>query len=436
MPRKTPSLAATSPSPSRRSAAKPGARKPATKAKAKSAAEPGTKTINLALQGGGAHGAFAWGVLDHLLEDGRLRFEGVSGTSAGSMNAVVLAYGLHKGGAKGAQHALEKFWQAVSEAGMRYSPVRTMPWERQIGHWNNDDSLSFQAFKAMTAAFSPYQLNPMNFNPLRDVLTEQVDFDELNNSEHVKLFLSATNVQTGNVRVFNTDEITADAVMASACLPFLYQSVEIEGQTYWDGGYMGNPSLFPLFYNTDARDVLIVHINPIVRKGNPTTPHEIDDRVNEITFNSALIKELRSVAFVQKLLDEGWLRPEYHDRMKYVLIHSLRADQALEDLSAGSKLCTDWSFLLMLRDRGRAAAKEWLKENYESVGKKQTVDLRTEFLNSGSEMREVKGRPLSKREKSAATKVPLVPVPKETKAVRAPKRKPLVRRKSSASAKA
>jgi len=355
-------------------------------------------------------------VLDHLLEDGRLIFEGVSGTSAGSMNAVVLAYGLHKNGAKGAQAALENFWKAVSDAGQRYSPVRTLPWDRHMGHWNNDDSLSFQAFKAMTAAFSPYQLNPMNFNPLRDVLIEQVDFDELNNSDHVKLFLSATNVQTGNVRVFNTDEITADTVMASACLPFLYQSVEIEGQTYWDGGYMGNPSLFPLFYNTDARDVLIVHINPIIRKGNPTTPHEIDDRVNEITFNSALIKELRSVAFVQKLLDEGWLKPQFHDRMKYVLIHSLRADQALEDLSAGSKLCTDWSFLLMLRDRGREAAKEWLKANYESVGKKQTVDLRTEFLNSGSEMQEAKGRPLSKREKSGLTKVPVVPVPKKAKA--------------------
>ncbi|MEP7157650.1 MAG: patatin-like phospholipase family protein [Betaproteobacteria bacterium] len=410
--------------PARRSASKSLARKtpapPAAKATKPTGATPhygknappGTKTINLALQGGGAHGAFAWGVLDHLLEDGRLRFEGVSGTSAGSMNAVVLAYGLHMDGAKGAQLALENFWKAVSDAGQRYSPVRSMPWDRHMGKWNNDDSLGFQAFKAMTAAFSPYQLNPLNFNPLRDVLTEQVDFDELNSCEHLKLFLSATNVQSGNVRVFNTEEVTADVVMASACLPFLYQSVEIDGQTYWDGGYMGNPALFPLFYNTDARDVLIVHINPIARKGNPTTPHEIDDRVNEITFNSALIKELRAVAFVQKLLDEGWLKPAFKDRMKYVLIHSLRADHALGDLSAASKLCTDWDFLCMLRDRGREAAKEWLKENYQHIGKKQTVDLQKEFLNSGSEMRELKGRPLSKREKAATTKVPVVPVPK------------------------
>ena len=368
-----------------------------------------TKTINIALQGGGAHGAFAWGVLDQLLEDGRLEIDGISGTSAGSMNAVVLAYGMHTGGPDGARAALENFWKAVSDAAERYSPVRAWPWERHMGHWNNDHSLTFQAFKAMTNAFSPYQFNPMNFNPLREVLVSQVDFAELNTCRKTKLFLSATNVQTGNIRVFNTDEITADAVMASACLPFLYQAVEIDGQAYWDGGYMGNPALFPLFYNTEARDVLIVHINPIVRKGNPTSPHEIEDRVNEISFNSALIKELRAVAFVQKLLDEGWLKPQFQDRLKYVLIHSLRADEALADLSSASKLCTDWNFLILLRDRGREAAKQWLQQNYESVGKRQTVDLRTEFLSSGSEMREPAGKP-ARVVRSRA--VPVVPVAK------------------------
>jgi NTE family protein len=347
----------------------------------------GKKRINLALQGGGAHGAFAWGVLDQLLADGRLEFEGISGTSAGSMNAVVLAYGLHIGGADEARRALERFWRAVSAAGERYSPLSAFPWEKQLMQWNRDQSWSFQMFKAMTSTFSPYQLNPVNFNPLRDLLIEQVDFAELNKCKKTKLFLSATNVQSGNVRVFNTDEVTADAVMASACLPFLYQAVEIDGHAYWDGGYMGNPALFPLFYNTDTRDVLIIHINPIVRDGTPTAPHEIDDRVNEISFNSSLIKELRAVAFVQKLLDEGWLKDEYRDQMKYVLIHSLRADQALADLSAASKMCTDWEFLTMLRDRGRAATQEWLTKNYEDVGKRQTVDLRSEFLSSGSEMK-------------------------------------------------
>lgn len=360
---------------------------PAPRARKPAAATATTKTINLALQGGGAHGAFAWGVLDYLLEDARLIFDGISGTSAGSMNAVVLAYGLHIGDGPGARTALENFWKAVSVAGQKYSVVRAWPWERHMGDWNNDNGVLFQIFKAMTNTFSPYQLNPSNFNPLRDLLNEQVDFAELNTCTKTKLFLSATNVQTGNVRIFGTKEVTADAVMASACLPFLYQAVEIDGHSYWDGGYMGNPALFPLFYETDTRDVLIVHINPIVRDSTPTTPHEIDDRVNEISFNSSLIKEFRAIAFVQKLLDEGWLKDEYRDQMKYVLIHSLRADNVLADLSSASKLCTEWGFLTTLRDRGREAAKQWLDQHYDDVGVRQTVDLRAEFLNSGSEMK-------------------------------------------------
>ena len=345
------------------------------------------KTINLALQGGGAHGAFAWGVLDHLLEDGRLHFDGISGTSAGSMNAVVLAYGLHIGDADSARAALHNFWKAVSDAGQQYSTVRAWPWDRQMAHWNNDNDLTFQMLKAMTNTFSPYQLNPMNFNPLRDLLAQQVDFAELNRCQKIKLFLSATNVRSGNVRIFNTREITVDTVMASACLPTIYQAVEIDGESYWDGGFMGNPALFPLFYETDTRDVLIIHINPIARDTSPTTPNEIDDRVNEISFNSSLVKELRAVAFVQRLLDEGWLKEEYRDQMKYVLIHSLRADETLADLSSASKVCTEWGFLTALRDRGRASAKQWLDRHFDDVGIRQTVDLRAEFLNSGSEMK-------------------------------------------------
>ena len=365
--------------------------------KALPAATSRTKTINLALQGGGAHGAFAWGVLDYLLEDGRLRFDGISGTSAGSMNAVVLAYGLHIGDADSARAELHDFWKAVSDSGHQYSAVRAWPWDRQMAHWNNDNDLTFQMFKAMTNTFSPYQLNPMNFNPLRDLLLQQVDFIELNKCQKTKLFLSATNVRTGNVRIFNTREITVDTVMASACLPTIFQAVEIDGQSYWDGGYMGNPALFPLFYETDTRDVLIVHINPIARDSTPTTPHEIDDRVNEISFNSSLIKELRAVAFVQKLLDEGWLKEEYRDQMKYVLIHSLRADETLADLSSASKVCTEWGFLTALRDRGRTSAKQWLDQHFGDIGVRQTVDLRSEFLSSGSEMKVRIPAPESKR---------------------------------------
>ncbi len=344
------------------------------------------KPINLALQGGGAHGAFAWGVMDRLLEDGRIDFDGISGTSAGSMNAVVCAYGEMKGGHDGARQALETFWKAVSEAGQRFSPIRKMPWETLLSGWQGEANFAFEAFKLMTNAMSPYQWNPLNFNPLLDILKSQVDFEELNGCTTTKLFLSATNVHTGKVRVFNTHEVTPEAVMASACLPVLFQAVEIDGEPYWDGGYMGNPSLFPLFYGTTTRDVLIVHINPIERPGTPKTPVEIYDRVNEISFNSSLIKELRAIAFVQKLVDEGWLKEEFRKKVMYVLVHSLRADEALSEFSVASKFENDWKFLIELRDRGRAAAGGWLKRNFEDIGVRSTVDLHAEYLTSGSEM--------------------------------------------------
>lgn len=346
----------------------------------------GRKPINLALQGGGAHGAFAWGVIDRLLEDGRIDIDGVSGTSAGSMNAVVFAHGRLVGGHEGARQALEDFWKAVSDAGQRYSPIRKAPWESMLAGWSGEANFAFEAFKLMTNAMSPYQWNPLNFNPLLDIIKSQVDFEHLNQCPNTKLFLSATNVHTGKVRVFNTHEITPEAVMASACLPFLFQAVEIDGEAYWDGGYMGNPSLFPLFYGTSTRDVLIVHINPIERHVTPKSPVEIYDRVNEISFNSSLIKELRAIAFVQKLVDEGWLKDEYKKKVMYVLVHSLRADEALADCSVASKFENDWKFLTGLRDRGRAAASAWLKANFDAIGNRSTVDLRAEFLNSGSEM--------------------------------------------------
>jgi NTE family protein len=341
---------------------------------------PRTKRVNLALQGGGSHGAFAWGVLDGLLEDGRLDIEGLSGTSAGSMNAVVYAYGRLTGGSDGARQALHDFWHSVSASGRQWNPLQHTPWDKMIDGFGGDNSIGFQAFKAMTAAFSPYQLNPYNLNPLREVLEEHVDFEALHGCQDTKLFLSATNVRTGRVKVFNTPEITADVVMATACLPLLFQAVEIDGEHYWDGGYMGNPVLFPLFYETESRDVIILHINPIERPGVPTLPHEIENRVNEISFNSSLIKELRAVAFVQKLLADGWLKEEHRDKLKHVLIHSVRADKALCDLSVSSKFSVDWDFLVQLRDRGRATAAEWLAINFDDIGQRSSVDLRAEFL--------------------------------------------------------
>lgn len=367
---------------SRKAAVKTVKKRPAPKkekSKAVVALSKRVKRVNLALQGGGAHGAFAWGVIDKFLEDGRIEIEGLSGTSAGSMNAVVYAYGALKG-RDNARQALHDYWKAISEAGQKYSFVKRTPWEQMFGGWNMEKSAASEGFKLLTNTFSPYQLNPLNFNPLREVLEAHVDFKALDSSRSTKLFLSATNVRTGKVKVFHTHEITADVVLASACLPFLFQAVEIEGEHYWDGGYMGNPVLYPLFYHTDSRDVVILHINPIERPGPPTLSGEIANRVNEITFNSSLIKELRSVYFVQQLLDQGKIKEEFRDEFKYVLIHSIRADSALSDLSVSSKFTSDWEFLSMLHDRGYACASEWIERHFDDLGVRSTVDLKREFL--------------------------------------------------------
>ena len=345
------------------------------------------KVINLAIQGGGAHGAYAWGVIDRLLEDGRIRIEGVCGTSAGSMNAVMFAYGNMKGGRGGAREALYRFWKKISAAGALYSPLRQTPWEYIHSHanqtWNRDGSISYQLFDLMTRAFSPYQFNPFNFNPLRQVLEEAIDFETLKRCQTTKLFISTTNVRTGKVRVFRTEEITADVIMASACLPQLFQSVQIEEDHYWDGGYMGNPALFPLFYHTDTRDLLVIHINPIERDEVPTTSADILNRLNEITFNSSLLKEMRAIAFVNKLIEEDWIKEEHKHKLKHLLMHSIRADGVLCDLSVASKFNTDWHFLLYLRNLGRDMAGKWLDAHFESVGKVSSVDLRAEFLDLG-----------------------------------------------------
>ena len=345
----------------------------------------GAKTINLAIQGGGAHGAYAWGVIDRLLEDGRIKFEGISGTSAGSMNAVVTAYGNMNDGRGGARAALYHFWKKISQIGAIYSPLKQTPWEYFQSHtnanWNMDHSAVYQMFDMVTRILSPYQFNPLNVNPLRRVLEESVDFTELERCQTTKLFLSTTNVRTGKVRVFRTEEITTDVVMASACLPMLFQAVKIGDDHYWDGGYMGNPSLFPLFYHTRSRDLLVIHINPIERDKLPTSSADIMNRLNEITFNASLLKEMRAVAFVTKLIEEDWLKDEYKSRLKHLLMHAIRAEDVLSDLSVASKFNTDWHFLLYLRDLGREEAGKWIKQNFVSIGKRSTIDLHAEFLD-------------------------------------------------------
>jgi NTE family protein len=335
------------------------------------------KTVNLALQGGGAHGAFAWGVLDRLIEDGRLSFEGISATSAGAMNAAVLAYGWTQGGPEGARQALAGFWQAVSEAGALYSPYKPLPWASAIGDWSLDHSPGYLGMDMAMRVFSPYQLNPLNFNPLREVLERHVDFAALRRHSAIKLFLAATNVETCKVRVFHCEDVTADAVLASACLPHMFQAVQVDGEFYWDGGYVGNPAIYPLIYDCDSRDVLIVHLNPIVRRGCPRSAAEIMNRLNEVSFNSSLMREMRAIAFVTSLIERGKLD---EGEAKQMLIHSIRADEEMTHYGVSSKLNCDWGFLTHLRDKGRAHAERWMKLHFDAIGERSSVDLRAEFL--------------------------------------------------------
>ncbi len=343
------------------------------------------KTVNLALQGGGAHGAFAWGVLDRFLEDGRIDIEGISATSAGTLNAIAYGWGAMRGGPEGARQALHDLWREVSKAGALYSPVRQWPMKKLWPGTAALSGLTFGLFSTWTRMLSPYHFNPLDFNPLREMLCNCIDFEELVRCDCVDLFVSATNVLTGQVRVFRNKEITPEVVLASSCLPNLFQAVEIDGEHYWDGGYMGNPSLFPLFYYTRSRDIVIVHINPIEREQIPKTAMDIENRLNEITFNASLLKELRAIAFVVKLLEEKWIRDEYRDRLKHVLVHSVRADEALKDLGVATKFVSNWEFLTDLRDRGREKAERWLAENFDCLGNRSSIDIRMAYLQRGED---------------------------------------------------
>ena len=335
------------------------------------------KEISLALQGGGAHGAFTWGVLDRLLEEDRLVIKAITATSAGAMNAVALSAGMAAGGNEGARKSLERFWRTVSDMGTPFSttlwtqsPFAALPFS------------PFNAAMAFTSIASPYEFNPFDLNPLRDALDGAIDFDLVGKAP-IQLFLSATNVESGRVKVFTGNEVTRDSVLASACLPQTFRAVEIDGHAYWDGGYMGNPSLFPLIYSDAPRDVLLVLLNPIGRTGVPRRVPEIQDRLNEITFNASLIGELRAIAFVQRLIDDGMLKETVMKKYRRLNVHAVRGGQILRDLSLQTKYDTGWHFLTNLRDKGRKEADRWLNECATYIGTcKSAVDLRKEFLDS------------------------------------------------------
>ncbi len=344
---------------------------------------PTTRPINLALQGGGSHGAFTWGVLDRLLEDGRLSFDGVCGTSAGAVNAVLLAHGLMHGGRDGARATLADFWTRVGRQGAKMNPWASLFGRDPLADGAHQPFLAAQhwAAEAFTRSFSPYQFNPLNLNPLRALLLECVDFEALHHCTAVRLFLCATNVRSGRVRIFQNASMSVDAVLASACLPHLFQAVRIDGEHYWDGGYMGNPALYPLFYETTTRDVVIVMVNQMRRDALPKTPEAIADRVNEISFNSSLMREMRAVEFVTRMLDQGWLKPEHAGRMRHVLVHMIRADAAMARLPAATKISADPRFLASLRDLGRDSAAAWLDAHHADIGQRSSIDLRAEFLD-------------------------------------------------------
>jgi NTE family protein len=325
--------------------------------------------VDLALQGGGSHGAFTWGVLDRLLEEPWLRIDGISGTSAGAMNGAVLVAGFAAGGADGARSALDAFWKRVSHSA-RFSPIRRSPLDIMLGRWTLDTSPFYLAFDLASRVFSPYDLTPRGTNPLRDVLADSVDFDQVKRAP-IRLFVTATNVRTGRGRVFRNAEITPDVLLASACLPTLFQAIEIEGEPYWDGGYSGNPTITPLVRECKSRDTLLVAVNPVERPGTPRSAREILDRLNEVSFNATLLKELRMIALLRQVADPGSSEGAQWAHMRIHLI----ASSVLQTLGASSKFNAEWDFLCMLRDEGRRSAESFLSASAGNVGKQSSIDL-------------------------------------------------------------
>jgi len=361
-------------------ASKTSAREPPARRTPQSA---GHQRIDLALQGGGSHGAFTWGVLERLLQEERLEIAGISGTSAGAMNAVALAAGLMEGGRVGAQACLARFWKRVAESSP-FHALQTSP----LGHWFGPDNAWLQAAmapwqqaaKIVGSQFSPYQLNPLNLNPLRDILADTVDFERVRACHRTHLFIAATHVATGELRVFRQGELTANMVLASACLPLLFQAVEIDGEAYWDGGYAGNPTLLPLISETDADDLVLVQINPSRRSVVPTEASDILDRASEVTFNASLLKELRTIALIKELLEDAgrpdacFQRPLFK-RVDDLRLHKIGAEEELSQFGASSKTETSWAFLSKLHDIGHRAADQWLREHGQHLGQRATCAL-------------------------------------------------------------
>lgn len=343
------------------------------------------KVLNLALQGGGSHGAFTWGVLDALLADPRIEIEGLSGTSAGAVNAVALASGYARGIAgpdghdprAGARACLSRVWHEISHWGsMGWLPARFghALWGGGAGaEWMHQAQLWAQAFTGM---LSPYQTNPLNFNPLRKLLARCIDFNALQHCNGPRVFVSATHVDTGKAAIFSGDGLTLEAVLASACLPTLFQAVEIDGQTYWDGGYSVNPALSPLIRTCAYGDLLVIQINPLQRLNRADTSHEILDRINELTFNASLLAQMRAIDKINRLLAEGSLAP---GSSKTVRLHRIDGGDALLAYASSTKLRSDPVLIEELFHLGQAAAGRWLEDNFDAIGVRGTVDVKRDY---------------------------------------------------------
>jgi NTE family protein len=340
----------------------------------KSDSVAGQKVVNLALQGGGSHGAFTWGVLDRLLEDERIVFDGVTATSAGGVNAVLLADGMARGGRQGAKELMRTFWKKMSDT-TSASIIAPSFFDKMNPKFGLEHSPGYVFVDMISRFLSPYQLNPMDVNPMRDLLNEVVDFERVRRQQVMKVFLCATTVRTGKVKVFPREEITADHVLASACLPFMMRAPEIDGEIYWDGGFMGNPAIFPVIYACNSCDVILIHLTPTDRPEPPTDSRAILNRMQEISFNSSLMREMRAIAFVTDMIDAGKMTGA-----KRMFIHLIEAEDVIRELSGSSKMNADWKFLTYLFDLGRERADQWLGANFDRIGVETTVDIKERYL--------------------------------------------------------
>ena len=344
-------------------------------AQTKSSQHRPRKKLNLALQGGGSHGAYTWGVLDRLLEEDCFDFEGVVGTSAGAMNAVTLSYGLKTGGPKRARELLREYWELTMKM------ASFAPWpsfiDRLAGDGNMPNSPAFTISDAMTRIFSPYQMNPTGFNPVEPIINKLIDFETLrSDSSDPQLFLCATNVMTSRAKVFAKEELTAKAVLASACLPFMNHAVEIDGDYYWDGGYMGNPPLFPIFYNCKCQDILVVQVTPVNLDSLPTSASAIFDRINGLSFNSSLMREMRVVNFITEMVRDGY---DGGGKLREIFVHTIDAEETMKKLGTSSQANLDPTYIKSLFELGRDKAHEFIEEHFDKVGFESSTDINEKF---------------------------------------------------------